>query len=62
MSDNRPVKWPLLILAGFCLIPAVWGGLWAWGGDEGGEALGLAVLGFFGAGVVVLVQNAFRRP
>lgn len=60
MTESRGVSWPLLVLALMCAIPAVVGGLWVAGGDEDYEGIGFAVLGFFGAGVVVLGRKAFR--
>ncbi|WP_182523944.1 hypothetical protein [Nocardioides dongkuii] len=60
MSDAPGPNWPLLFLALLCLLPAVWGALWAFGGEDGQQTLGLAVLGFFGAGVVVLALKALR--
>ncbi len=41
-----------------CLLPAFVGLLYVTGG-EGGAALGWALLGFFGAGAVVLGRKAF---
>lgn len=60
MTEPRGFSWPLLLLAVMCLIPTVVGGLWIAGGDEDYQAIGFAVLGFFGAGVVVLGRKAFR--
>jgi hypothetical protein len=60
VDERRGISWPLLVLALMCAIPAVVGGLWVLGGDEDYQALGFAVLGFFGAGVVVLGRKAFR--
>lgn len=58
MSSPRRVSAFHLVLALICLLPAGWGALWALSGEEGGQALGLALLGFFGAGAVVLVKRA----
>ncbi|WP_166133091.1 hypothetical protein [Nocardioides ochotonae] len=59
MSSPRRVSAFHLVLALICLLPAGWGALWAFSGDEGGQALGFALLGFFGAGAFVLARRAF---
>ncbi|GAW49026.1 MULTISPECIES: hypothetical protein [unclassified Nocardioides] len=51
------VNWPLLVAALLCLVPVVAGVLLL--GHDGGAALGWALIGFFGAGVVVLGRKAF---
>jgi hypothetical protein len=50
------VNWGLLIVALLCLAPVI-GGIVLLTYD-GGTALGLALIGFFGAGVVVLGRKA----
>jgi hypothetical protein len=42
-----------------CLVPVVGGVALLLSGDAGGEALGWALVGFFGSGVVVLGRKAF---
>lgn len=56
MSEHR-IHWPLLIVALLCLLPVA-GGV-ALLRTEGGQSLGWALIGFFGAGVVVLGRKAF---
>lgn len=56
----REIRWRLVLISVLCLLPAVWGGLWAFSGTEGTEALGLALMGFFGAGFFVLIKQALR--
>ncbi|MCW2793877.1 MAG: Alpha/beta hydrolase fold protein [Nocardioides sp.] len=56
---TRRINWPLLVVALLCLLPVV-GGV-ALIGSEGGQSLGWALVGFFGAGVVVLGRKAFQR-
>ena len=53
------VNWLMLAVALLCLLPVV-GGI-ALVQADGGEALGWALIGFFGAGVVVLGRKAFGR-
>ncbi|MFT4084161.1 MAG: hypothetical protein QM638_16410 [Nocardioides sp.] len=60
MSASRRVSWPHLVGALVCASIAVFGGLTIVGGKEKGEAFGFALLGFFGAGAVVLGKQAFR--
>lgn len=57
--DSRQVSWGLLVAALLCLLPVL-AGVWLIGQD-GGAALGWALVGFFGAGVVVLGRKAFGR-
>jgi hypothetical protein len=52
----RQVNWSLLVGALLCLVPVVGGVVLL--GREGGAALGWALIGFFGAGVVVLGRKA----
>lgn len=59
--NARDVRWGMVFLALLCLLPAGWGALWALSGEEGAQAFGLALLGFFGAGTVVLLKQAIRR-
>ena len=54
--STRQVNWSLLFLAVLCLA-AVAGGIVLLTYD-GGAALGWALIGFFGAGVVVLGRKA----
>jgi hypothetical protein len=42
-----------------CLVPVVGGVALLLSGDAGGEALGWALVGFFGSGVFVLGRKAF---
>ena len=60
MAEPRGPRWSLLVLAALCLLPALLGGLWAAYGEGTGRSAGLALLGFFGSGVVVLGRQAFR--
>ena len=55
MSERR-VSWSLLVVALLCLVPVV-GGIVLLTYD-GGARPGLALIGFFGAGVVVLGRKA----
>ena len=48
----------MAVVALLCVAPALVGGLLITAG-EGGQALGWAMLGFFGAGAVVLGRKAF---
>ncbi len=52
-----PINWPLLVVALLCLVPVVGGVLLLQ--EDGGAPLGWALIGFFGAGVVVLGRKAF---
>lgn len=54
--DSRQFSWGLLVAALLCLLPALVG-VWLVR-QEGGAALGWALIGFFGAGVVVLGKKA----
>lgn len=47
----------MLVVAAFCALVAFGGGVLAVGVD-GGQALGWALLGFFGSGAVVLGRKA----
>lgn len=42
----------MLVVAGLCLLVAAYGGALVF--SDSGQALGFAILGFFGAGAVVL--------
>jgi hypothetical protein len=55
MSERR-VSWSLLVVALLCLVPVAGGVVLLT--YDGGAALGLALIGFFGAGVVVLGRKA----
>ena len=61
MSTPRRISWPLLGAALLCLVPVVAGGYLVVDSDSGGEALGFGLLGFFGAGTVVLGRKALGR-
>ncbi|GAA4699157.1 hypothetical protein [Nocardioides conyzicola] len=54
--SERKVSWSLLVVALLLLVPVA-GGV-ALLTYDGGKALGLALIGFFGAGVVVLGRKA----
>lgn len=56
LVNDRRVNWPLLVVAALCLVPVVGGVLLVL--QEGGAALGWGLIGFFGAGVVVLARKA----
>lgn len=56
MSERR-ISWGLLAVAIACLVPVA-GGIVLLTYD-GGAALGWGLIGFFGAGVVVLARKAF---
>lgn len=65
MADRAPrrprlghVRWGLLLLALVCLVLVAVGAALLASPGEGGEALGFALVGFFGAGVVVLTRSA----
>lgn len=60
MSARRQVRWPTLVLALLCLVAVVTGAYLALAGDGGTRALGVGLVGFFGAGVVVLGRQAFQ--
>jgi len=53
---NREIKVPMLIVAALCLLVALGGVTLLF--EDGGEALGFALLGFFGAGAFVLGRKA----
>jgi len=55
MTD-RHISWSLLVVAALCLLPVI-GGV-ALLLQPGGAALGWALIGFFGAGAVVLGRKA----
>ncbi|KQW48996.1 hypothetical protein ASC77_09800 [Nocardioides sp. Root1257] len=55
MSERR-VSWSLLVVAALCLVPVGLGiALLTY---DGGAALGWGLIGFFGAGTVVLGRKA----
>lgn len=53
---QRDIKWPMLVVAILCLLAALAGGTLLF--TDGGQALGFALLGFFGAGAFVLGRKA----
>ncbi|MGO4258249.1 hypothetical protein [Marmoricola sp. RAF53] len=55
MSD-REIKVPMLVVAALCGLVALGGGVLVF--TDGGQALGFALLGFFGAGAFVLGRKA----
>lgn len=55
MSERR-ISWSLLVVALLCLLPVAGGVALLF--QDGGAALGWALIGFFGAGVVVLGRKA----
>lgn len=57
--ESRQFSWGLFIAALLCLLPVL-AGVWLVQ-EDGGTALGFALIGFFGAGVVVLGRKAFGR-
>jgi hypothetical protein len=52
------VNWSMLLVALACLVPVVAGAALLLSGDQGGKALGWGLVGFFGAGFVVLGRKA----
>lgn len=58
--STRHVSWPRLIAAALCLVPAAGGVALLF--HDSGAALGLGLVGFFGAGVVVFARQAFTEP
>jgi hypothetical protein len=50
--NRREIKVPVLVVATLCLLAALAGGSLVF--MDGGQALGFALLGFFGAGAFVL--------
>ncbi|MCW2774088.1 MAG: Alpha/beta hydrolase fold protein [Nocardioides sp.] len=54
--STRQVSWSLLVGALLCLVPVIGGVVLL--RYDGGAALGWAMIGFFGAGVVVLGRKA----
>lgn len=54
--STRQISWSLLVVALLCLVPVA-GGV-ALLTYDGGAALGWALIGFFGAGFVVLARKA----
>jgi hypothetical protein len=59
VSTERRTSWSTAVLALLCLVPVLGGVLLVTDGEEGSQALGWALVGFFGAGVVVLGRKAF---
>ena len=55
MTD-REIKVPMLVAALLCLLVALAGGALSF--VDGGQTLGFAMLGFFGAGAFVLGRKA----
>lgn len=56
LVSERKIKVPVLIAAAFCLLLALAGGALLFA--HNGQALGFALLGFFGAGAFVLGRKA----
>jgi hypothetical protein len=54
--SDREIKVPMLVVAVLCLLLALAGGALLF--LHGGQALGFALLGFFGAGAYVLGRKA----
>jgi hypothetical protein len=54
--SERQIKPPMLVVAALCLLLALGGGALLF--IDGGQALGFALLGFFGAGAFVLGRKA----
>lgn len=48
----------MLVVALLCLIPVIGGAALLIAGNDGGHALGWALIGFFGSGAVVLGRKA----
>ncbi len=59
MSERR-IGWGHLLVAALCLLPVAVGVALVRSGPDG-QSLGWALVGFFGAGVVVLTRTAFSR-
>lgn len=55
-APDREVKVPMLVVAILCLLAALGGGVLLF--VHGGQTLGFALLGFFGAGAYVLGRKA----
>jgi hypothetical protein len=53
---DRQIKVPMLVVAVLCLLAALAGGTLLF--TDGGQVLGFALLGFFGAGAFVLGRKA----
>jgi len=53
---DREIKVPMLVVAVLCLLVALGGGALVF--VDGGQTLGFALLGFFGAGAFVLGRKA----
>jgi hypothetical protein len=53
---DREIKLPMLVVAALCLLTALGGGALLF--VDGGQTLGVALLGFFGAGAFVLGRKA----
>ncbi len=58
---KRRANWSLLVVALLCLLPVAAGVVLVLPGSESGQPLGWALLGFFGAGFVVLARKALGR-
>ncbi|PWN01635.1 hypothetical protein DJ010_16435 [Nocardioides silvaticus] len=54
---TRPIKAPMLVVAALCLMTALLGAAMVF--SDSGQALGFALLGFFGAGAFVLGRKGF---
>jgi hypothetical protein len=57
MSNGR-VNWSMLLIAIACLVPVLAGVALLLSDRDGGDALAFALIGFFGAGTVVLGRKA----
>ncbi|GAB2448081.1 hypothetical protein GCM10027062_32080 [Nocardioides hungaricus] len=60
MSGSGGVNWTLLLMALACLVPLAAGVAMLFA-DGGNRPLGWGLIGFFGAGVVVLGRRALGR-
>ena len=58
--NKRRVGWGHAVMAVLCLVPVVAGVLLVRSGPDG-ASLGWALVGFFGAGAIVLGRQAFSR-
>lgn len=57
--SERKIKVPVLVVAVLCLLTALAGGTLVF--QESGQALGFALLGFFGAGAWVMGRKGLGR-
>ena len=61
MVSNGRVNWSLLLVALAWLVPVLAGVALLLSDRDGAEALAFALIGFFGAGTVVLGRRALAR-